>query len=322
MRRFKNILVVADERSASDAVLDRAAWLASANEATLTLVDALGGGTGELSRLLSTLSLSQTEEVEDQVLEVHRERLEGLAAPMRKDGLRVETKLLHGTSFLQTIRHVLTFDNDLVIKGAHRGPDRPFLRGPDLHLLRKCPCPVWILNGESAPKARRILAAIDPDPQDRIRNNLNRLVLELSTSLARQDGAKLDVINAWHLQEESILRHSRLKLREEDVRAIVASAEKESAGRLDSLMANFTEFEDLMRVLHIKGIASDVISEHVSTEGIDTLVMGTIARTGIEGFFIGNTAETILNRVGCSVLTVKPEGFVSPVTLDPGDPLA
>jgi nucleotide-binding universal stress UspA family protein len=31
---------------------------------------------------------------------------------------------------------------------------------------------------------------------------------------------------------------------------------------------------------------------------------------------IGNTAEEVLGAVDCSVLTVKPQGFVSPVTLD------
>lgn len=34
------------------------------------------------------------------------------------------------------------------------------------------------------------------------------------------------------------------------------------------------------------------------------------------GFFIGNTAETVLAQVDCSVLSVKPEGFVTPVTLE------
>jgi len=42
--------------------------------------------------------------------------------------------------------------------------------------------------------------------------------------------------------------------------------------------------------------------------------MGTVVRTGIEGFFIGNTAERILGQLRCSVLAVKPDGFVSPVT--------
>jgi nucleotide-binding universal stress UspA family protein len=32
--------------------------------------------------------------------------------------------------------------------------------------------------------------------------------------------------------------------------------------------------------------------------------------------FIGNTAEEVLNSVNCSVLTVKPDGFKTPVTID------
>ena len=44
--------------------------------------------------------------------------------------------------------------------------------------------------------------------------------------------------------------------------------------------------------------------------------MGTLCRTGIAGFFIGNTAETVLADVHCSVLTVKPQGFVTPVALE------
>jgi len=55
----------------------------------------------------------------------------------------------------------------------------------------------------------------------------------------------------------------------------------------------------------------DLAAEH----GIDLIVMGTVCRTGVAGFFIGNTAENVLQQVDCSVLTVKPEGFVSPVNL-------
>jgi hypothetical protein len=41
--------------------------------------------------------------------------------------------------------------------------------------------------------------------------------------------------------------------------------------------------------------------------------MGTLARSGIPGYIIGNTAERVLVGVDRSVLAVKPEGFVSPV---------
>jgi nucleotide-binding universal stress UspA family protein len=44
--------------------------------------------------------------------------------------------------------------------------------------------------------------------------------------------------------------------------------------------------------------------------------MGTVCHTGVAGLIIGNTAEKVLNKVDCSVLTVKPEGFVTPVTLE------
>jgi len=55
------------------------------------------------------------------------------------------------------------------------------------------------------------------------------------------------------------------------------------------------------------------ISRLASEKQIDLLVMGTVCRTGIRGFFIGNTAEGVLRRVDCSLLTVKPKGFVSPI---------
>jgi nucleotide-binding universal stress UspA family protein len=41
--------------------------------------------------------------------------------------------------------------------------------------------------------------------------------------------------------------------------------------------------------------------------------MGTLCRTGISGFFMGKTAEKVLHSLGCSALTVKPAGFISPV---------
>lgn len=51
----------------------------------------------------------------------------------------------------------------------------------------------------------------------------------------------------------------------------------------------------------------------IEEKKIDVLVMGTVARTGIPGFIIGNTAEIILQKIDCSLLALKPLGFVSPV---------
>ncbi|MEO1780385.1 MAG: universal stress protein [Pseudomonadota bacterium] len=50
--------------------------------------------------------------------------------------------------------------------------------------------------------------------------------------------------------------------------------------------------------------------------GIDTVVMGTVGRSGVRGLFIGNTAETILGAVPCSVMAIKPPDFLTPVGLN------
>jgi nucleotide-binding universal stress UspA family protein len=47
----------------------------------------------------------------------------------------------------------------------------------------------------------------------------------------------------------------------------------------------------------------------------DLVIMGTVARAGIAGLLIGNTAEAVFEQVECSLLAVKPPEFVSPVKL-------
>lgn len=316
MRRFKKILMVCDGQSAVESALDRVAWLARANGAEVTLIDVIETAEGDLARRFSALPGPRGHEIEDQVIAVHRARLDALAAPLRNEGIRVRTTVQMGVPFIQIIRRVLRDSHDLVVKGARRSPAQPFLGGPDMHLMRKCPCPVWMLNSSVAPRARRILAAVAPDPEEQGRNGMNRLIMELATSLAWLDEARLDVLNAWELPEESTLRDSLAGVPAEEVNQLVALEERQSAARLQRLTADFYRYDELMRVLHIKGAAADLIVEHVAAEGIDTVVMGTVARTGIGGFFIGNTAETVLNRINASVLAVKPKGFVSPVTVD------
>jgi nucleotide-binding universal stress UspA family protein len=65
-----------------------------------------------------------------------------------------------------------------------------------------------------------------------------------------------------------------------------------------------------------KGRAGKVIPSFASKLKVDLIVMGTVARTGIPGLIMGNTAETILSQISCSVLAVKPPNFITPVTLE------
>ena len=66
----------------------------------------------------------------------------------------------------------------------------------------------------------------------------------------------------------------------------------------------------------LKGEEKELIPATVRSVQPDLLIMGTVGRTGIPGFFIGNTADSVLRQVSCSVLAIKPDGFISPVKLD------
>jgi nucleotide-binding universal stress UspA family protein len=66
----------------------------------------------------------------------------------------------------------------------------------------------------------------------------------------------------------------------------------------------------------IKGQPRKEIPALAKRLGVDLVVMGTVARTGVPGLFIGNTAEAMLEQIDCSVLAVKPEGFKTPVSLE------
>lgn len=314
MDRFARILVACPAQGVSQDLMGRVRSLAQASGAAVTLVMALASPPGELARLVSHLTGGRGPEVEQGVLDRHRSDLDRWAEPLRAAGIPVECAVEQGTPSIRLVRRVLRDGHDILIKDAEHEDGWPFLRGLDMQLLRLCPCPVWILNAPGEPTSARILAAVDTASGDPAHDRLNHEVMRLAVTLARREAAHLDVVSVWSVPEESTLRGAFIGLPDREVDAIVAEEESRSARRLRSLVEAFPPGAvEGMRVLHLKGRPAPAILRHVEAERIDTVVMGTVARTGVAGFLIGNTAETILARVACSVLAVKPEGFVGPV---------
>ena len=66
--------------------------------------------------------------------------------------------------------------------------------------------------------------------------------------------------------------------------------------------------------LHLSlGTAWQEIARTAQHLGADLVVIGTLGRTGVSRLLLGNTAERVLETCDSSILTVKPDGFVSPV---------
>jgi nucleotide-binding universal stress UspA family protein len=121
------------------------------------------------------------------------------------------------------------------------------------------------------------------------------------------------VIHAWELDGESLLRHGRGRVSSLELDLLLKATETRHREGLDALLQPYGLDTQDERVHLIKGRASEIITRHAQHPDIDLIVMGTLGRAGIAGLFIGNTAENVLRSTRTAVLTVKPDGFASPV---------
>jgi nucleotide-binding universal stress UspA family protein len=305
MKRFKNILVIPSELSADDPGLQRAIRLAENNAARLTVLwpleEASDGGTG----------LEYFPEVAPAI----EDALEKAVEPAREQGLSVRTLVRTGRPFIEIIRQVQTAGHDLVMKTA-RGKKlhKSMIFGTTaLHLLRKCPCQVWIVD-PNPERHSGVLAAVDPDTTREEGHAMNRTIMELATSLSILEDMDLHVVHAWSAAHEDMIKHSPfLRISKSEADRYVKDTETRHRERFEGLIEQFRRKAPHVKTHFIKGLPEIVIPEVVRENQIEVVVMGTLARTGIPGLLIGNTAEGVLNQVDCSVLAIKPEGFVSPI---------
>ena len=317
MQRFNNIQCFVGGEVNPAPALDAAAELAEHNRARLTLVDVLPESTEG-----PWLTVPGQPELEKMVLTSRAQDLEEMATPLRERGLPVETDVTTGSPFVELIRRVVAKEHDLVIKTAQNldSPLGGMLGTTALHLMRKCPVPVWVVKPPTSERFNRVLAAIAPKPAGEGENLLSFKILKLAASLAEASGSRLDVVHAWWLSSESLLRGRRINMPPAKIEALLQEVRASAEEALTGLISRV----DLSRVsaqVHIaKGQPYQVISDFAANS--DVAVMGTLSRSGIEGLLIGNTAERVLRQVECSVLAVKPEGFRTPLEFEASLPRA
>ena len=315
MKRFKNILLYLAEPRRDNGAVFRAANLAANNSGMLKVVSCMDQPPKQLiSRLNSDFKL----DVESLIRNEKITRLNRIKSRYEKL-VPVETKLLTGPAFIEIIKEVLRENHDLLIVDAAAENElsmrKKLLGTNELHLLRKCPCPIWVLKPSDKNAFKRILVAIDSSSSNEETINLNLKLLELSTSLAKIESAEHHIIHCWRAYGESMLRSRRARGSLEDVDEYVRNMETLARDDLGNCLRLFDMTIDNDLVHLIEGDPEWLITDFIRKNDIDLIVMGTLARTGISGFLIGNTAEKIVNGIECSLLAVKPDGFVSPVTV-------
>lgn len=306
MKRFANIALIVEPEADNKSALDRAASLAARNRAKLTVV-----------AVTPDLGPIANDALREAVANGTREELRHLISQAPDYLPDIHSQLLKGVTAIEVIRAVLLNGYDLVIKATEPTEAPGESLGPfDKKLLRKCPCPVWLVRDGNAPRYERIMVAIDYRPDSPDNDALNRQLLEMAASLASMEGARLHVVHAWRLQGEDTLRSSRTGLTAVEVDDLVRSERAAHQAWLADVVARdcpvLEGAHEPERHL-VEGAARAAVPKLATTLDAQLVVMGTVGRTGIPGYFIGNTAEAILERIDCAIMAVKPPGFLSPV---------
>lgn len=296
MKRFKRILFATDTRLSGHPIVNEAAEIAKNNRSSLNIVDVVPDFPWTVR-----LTLDNHEHMRELIAQEKQAELERLAAPIRQMGVEAETKVLMGKTSIEIIREVLRGDHDLVLRMA-KGIDstrQAFFGDTAFRLLRKCPCPVWITKPRERQEIGSVLVANDLSP-------ISDLALELGVSIAGLQQAQLHVL---HVLELGLGRP------EWDSYEIRERARAEATQRLEDQLVRVGA-ANLTKPPHIDIVvdaADTAIIPRIEQCEIDLLVMGTVARGGIAGVLMGNTAERLLPRISCSVLAVKPDDFICPV---------
>jgi len=307
MQSFKSILVDIDAMASAHPALERAVLLARRSGAKLTVVD--------LVTVPPHAHHYLPVDVQESLVRDRREQLAQIGREIRD--VHAEVKLLVGRPATLLIEEVLRSNHDVVMRSHARdltasGP-RPF-GAVDMELLRTCPCPVLLVRHGQPTSKPRIACAVDASAEDADAQALNAKIVELALLMAQYlDSAPPTLFHAWvPFAERTMRRH----VTDDKFAAYLEDARQHAASTLARIARSFENRLDERQMVLRRGEPQDVIPEFVVAEGVDVLVMGTVARGGIPGMLIGNTAERVLRKLPCSVLTVKPDGFVSPVRLE------
>jgi len=228
----------------------------------------------------------------------HSGMLGVLKAALLEDGYNVTTEQAWNQSLHQTIIDVQQAEGcGLVVK--QHFPDsalkKALLTPEDWKLLRQCPSPVLLVKTAGSWKDKVILAAVDVGNTDLEHRHLHDTIIDHGYDIATLAKARLHVISA-HPSPMLSSADPTFQLSE--------TIQARYREQCKSFQAEFDIDDDH---LHIEeGPADVLIPFMVHKLQAAVTVIGTVARTGLSGALIGNTAEVVLDSVESDVLVLKP----------------
>ena len=290
----------------------KAARLAAALDAELVLFHAVteplyvGGIDGDLSLLYDNPA-----EIERRTREAQRERLERIASRLRRTGLTVTVSVAWDyPAYEAVIREAVRLGAGLIV--AERHPGRHLAAGllhlNDWELLRRSPMPVLLVKQARPYRQPVVLAAVDPDHTYEKPVRLNQQILRLGAAFARALRGSLHAAYAY--VPLPLTAFSGGALSDQGVLGLEGRATQAARTKLQRTVGNTAIPRTRQHIIGRHPV--DAIAQLAARTGSSIVVMGALSRSGVKRLLIGNTAERLLDRLGCDVLIVKPARLVKP----------
>jgi universal stress protein E len=298
--RFKKLLVAITE-DAGDAAVQYTARLAVRARTDLTLVDVME----DVPRFVRPL-LPRGWNVPKVIRAQKRASLERSAARARRLGVEPAVVLLTGPRSKAIVREVVHGGHDLLAADAATSDGPDSVDTTAARLVRECPCPVLLVRPSRRRRRARVLVAVDAGPwRMKGTDEINPGLFDAALWFAEHLMGELHVLHVWAPYAERFMR--RAGLTPAAMRQFVADAREQASKDLEDTVAPFREHIAPAHVHLEEGDPRKEIVRLAAAHRFDLLVIGTVARSGLAGRLIGNTAESVLARVPCSILVVRPD---------------
>src|SRR3990167_8160338 len=296
MPEFHNILFVSHGIQDETKALEQALKLTDDHQAQLSILIICPSFPDSLREYKA----SYEESLIDKINKAIKTAKSALKSCKRKISIHIEVDC-GSTPDIRIIRHVLRHSHDLLIKGVETSESTKGFKALDMALLRKCPCALFLYRPFChASETIQIAVAIDPNDEELAGQELALRLLNISHSLADNYAGSLNIISCWSFALESCLRDSVWVKTSKNELAKLVSEEKQTHRMSLEALIKRSKLNNEHHIELLKGRPEERIPIAITDMKIDILIMGTVARTGISGFIIGNTAENILQKIDCS----------------------
>jgi nucleotide-binding universal stress UspA family protein len=237
-----------------------------------------------------------------------QQRLQEVADQLKDQGVTVAESIIepgHPTDLI--VRTAQEIDADLVLIGAgERNREDTFTPGPIAEaVLERAEQPVLAIRpGSPEPRFKKILCPVDF-------SSVSDRGLRNAIGLARVFGSQLTVL--------TVIPPVRwLFAAAETGRISSAQVEHEQSWRneFDRFLLG-VEFGDVNWERSVRtGVPSEEIIGWADEQRPDLIVMGATGRTGLVRVLLGSVTRRVMQRLPCSLLTVKAEDAVSELLED------